>query len=189
MRDVATASTQSGCSHGCAELCVPCKMFILVGLRNYRNAFVVVPARARWTHPQPRPFPAALAARYHKPRSARQNGYCEESNGFASLCTRKHICISFLPDYSKISQTMIDRGMNKCFSCYLNDIKVFEPAENSTVTVQVAARCYRSEILQQGDSQVSEPCHDKPVNGVAQRAGGWRTGTPLLRSACNCNFL
>ena len=30
------------------------------------------------------------------------------------------------------------------FSCYLNDIKVYEPAGNSTVTVQVAARCYRS---------------------------------------------
>ena len=40
-----------------------------------------------------------------------------------------------------------------------------------------------------GDSQVSEPCHDKPVNGVAQRAGGWRTGTPLFRSARNRNFL
>ena len=44
-------------------------------------------------------------------------------------------------------------------------------------------------ILQQGDSQVSEPCRDKPVNGVAQRAGGWRTGTPLFRSARNRNFL
>ena len=32
----------------------------------------------------------------------------------------------------------------------------------------------RPEILQQGDSQVSEPCHDKPVNGVALGAGGWR---------------
>ena len=38
-------------------------------------------------------------------------------------------------------------------------------------------------------SQVSEPCHDKPVNGVAQRAGGWRTGTPLFRSARNRNWL
>ena len=38
------------------------------------------------------------------------------------------------------------------------------------------------EILHQGDSQVSEPCHDRPVNGVAQRAGGWRT------SACQFNF-
>ena len=47
----------------------------------------------------------------------------------------------------------------------------------------------RAEILQQGDSQVSEPCHDKPVNGVAQRAGGWRTDTPLFRSARNRNFL
>ena len=46
-----------------------------------------------------------------------------------------------------------------------------------------------AEILQQGDSQVSEPCHDKPVNGVAQRAGGWQTGTPLFQSARNCNFL
>ena len=36
---------------------------------------------------------------------------------------------------------------------------------------------------------MSEPCHDKPVNGVAQRAGGWRTGTPLFRSARNRNFL
>ena len=34
-----------------------------------------------------------------------------------------------------------------------------------------------------------DKCHDKPVNGVAQRAGGWRTGTPLFRSARNCNFL
>ena len=41
----------------------------------------------------------------------------------------------------------------------------------------------------QGDSQVSEPCHDKPVKGVAQRAGGWRTGTPLFRSARNRSFL
>ena len=45
------------------------------------------------------------------------------------------------------------------------------------------------QILQQGDSQVSEPCHDKPVNGVAQRAGGWRTGTLLFRSARNRSFL
>ena len=38
----------------------------------------------------------------------------------------------------------------------------------------------------------SEPCHDKPVNGVAQRAGGWWLvdgGTPLFRSARNRNFL
>ena len=27
--------------------------------------------------------------------------------------------------------------------------------------------------------------NDKPVNGVAQRAGGWRTGAPLFRSARN----
>ena len=46
-----------------------------------------------------------------------------------------------------------------------------------------------SEILQQGDGQVSEPCHGKPVNVVAQQAGGWRTGTPLFRSARNCSFL
>ena len=32
------------------------------------------------------------------------------------------------------------------------------------------------QILQQGDSQVSEPCHGKSVNGVAQRAGGWKAG-------------
>ena len=38
------------------------------------------------------------------------------------------------------------------------------------------------EILQQGDSQVSEPCHDRPVNGVAQRAGGWQTGAKKLRT-------
>ena len=43
----------------------------------------------------------------------------------------------------------------------------------------------RAEILQQG----SEPCHDKPVNRVAQRAAGWRTGTPLFRSERNHNFL
>ena len=44
-------------------------------------------------------------------------------------------------------------------------------------------------ILQQGESPVNEPCHDKPVNGVAQRAGGWWTGIPLFRSARNRNFL
>ena len=47
----------------------------------------------------------------------------------------------------------------------------------------------RAGILQQGDSQVSEPCHDRPANGVAQRAGGWQTGAPLFRSASNRNFL
>ena len=36
---------------------------------------------------------------------------------------------------------------------------------------------------------MSEPCHDKPANGVAQRAGGWQTGTPLVRSARNRNYL
>ena len=49
-----------------------------------------------------------------------------------------------------------------------------------------------SEILQQPAipySQVSELCHDKPVNRVAQWVDGWRTGTPLFWSACNCNFL
>ena len=46
-----------------------------------------------------------------------------------------------------------------------------------------------SEILQQGDSQVSEPCHNKPVNGVAQWAGGWRTGAPFFWSAHNRSFL
>ena len=39
-----------------------------------------------------------------------------------------------------------------------------------------------------GGGQVSEPCHEKPVNGVAQRAGVWLTGAPLFRSAPNRIF-
>ena len=35
---------------------------------------------------------------------------------------------------------------------------------------------------------MSEPCHEKPVNGVAQRAGVWLTGAPLFRSAPNRIF-
>ena len=65
-------------------------------------------------------------------------------------------------------------------------------AQQKDVCVGVSlylCRSVGSEILQQGDSQVSEPCHDKPVNGVAQRAGGWRTGTLLFRSARNRSFL
>ena len=39
-----------------------------------------------------------------------------------------------------------------------------------------------------GYIQVSEPCQEEPVNGVAQRAGVWRTGAPLFRSAPNRSF-
>ena len=64
-------------------------------------------------------------------------------------------------------------------------------ASHKLVNLSVCCSVTRTgpEVLQQGDSQVSEPCHDKPVNGVAQRAGGWQTGTPLFRSARNRNFL
>ena len=36
---------------------------------------------------------------------------------------------------------------------------------------------------------MSEPYHHKPVNRVAQWAGGWQTGAPLFRSVRNHNFL
>ena len=56
----------------------------------------------------------------------------------------ENICVPFLPDSENISKTVIDRGLNKYFSCFLDDIKVFEPSEEGDSTVQVAARCYRS---------------------------------------------
>ena len=36
-----------------------------------------------------------------------------------------------------------NRGMDKYFSCFLDDIKVFKPSEERDSTVQVTVRCYR----------------------------------------------
>ena len=46
------------------------------------------------------------------------------------------------------------------------------------------------ETRQQGDGEVSGSRHDNIIHGVAQRAGGWRTGAPLsLPAARNPSFV
>ena len=86
------------------------------------------------------PFLAVLT-RYHKPVGKMASPRIA-MDSLQSI--PQNICVSFLPDSENISQAVIDRGLNKYFLCFLDDMKVFEPSGEGDSTVQVAARCYRS---------------------------------------------
>ena len=86
------------------------------------------------------PFLAVLT-RYHKP-VGKMASPRKAMDSLQSI--QKNICVSFLPDSENISQAVTDRGLNKYFLCFLDDMKVFEPSGEGDSTVQVAARCHRS---------------------------------------------
>ena len=96
----------------------------------------------KWDRPihSPATFLAVLA-RYHKPVDKMASARIATDSLWS---IPENICVSFLPDSENISKTVIDRGLNKYFSYFFDDIKVFEPSEDGDSTVQVAARCYRS---------------------------------------------
>ena len=78
----------------------------------------------------------------------------QKLDGFIVVNSRKHL--SFLPDNEKISQTITDKGLNKYFSCFLDDIKAFGLSEAGGSVVQVLAKCYR--LMQKNEAQKTHFC-------------------------------
>lgn len=60
-------------------------------------------------------------------------------------------CVKYLPNSSKLSDKVLQKGLNYFTQGYIHNIKIY----NSDVSVQAAARCWRSMRKNQSPHQLS----------------------------------